>query len=109
MVLAIQVVGLLFGAGLAYLAFTRFKRKEFTLTEVTFWIVLAALFSAVALFPEILNPLVKSLSLARTMDLFIILGFMFLIIAVFYTYSLVRADQKKLEEIVRRIALERKK
>jgi hypothetical protein len=109
MVLAVQVLGLLFGAGMAYMAFIKYKKKEFTLTESAFWVVLAVLFAIVALFPGLLDPIVESLSLARAMDLFIILGFMFLLLAVFYTYSLVRADQKKVEEIVRRIALERKK
>ena len=70
---------------------------------------MAALFAIVAIFPEILDPIVASLSLARTMDLFIILGFMFLIFAVFYTYSIVRCNQRRLEELVRKIALERKK
>jgi hypothetical protein len=109
MVLSIQVFGLLFGVAIAYLAYTKYKRREFTLTETSFWVVLAALFAAVALFPGMLDPIVESLSLARTMDFFIILGFMFLLIAVFYTYGLVRANQKKLEEVVRKIAIERKK
>jgi hypothetical protein len=108
MVLAIQIVGLLFGLGMAYLAFTRYKRREFTFTETSFWVVMAVLFSLVAIFPGVLDPIVESLSLARTMDLFIILGFMFLLISAFYTYGLVRAEQKKLEELVRKIALERK-
>ncbi|MFH1181323.1 MAG: DUF2304 domain-containing protein [Candidatus Woesearchaeota archaeon] len=109
MVLSIQVFGLLFGVVIAYLAYTKYKRREFTLTETTFWVTTAVLFSTVAIFPGILDPIVESLSLARTMDLFIILGFMFLLISTFYIYGLVRVNQKKLEEIVRKIAIERKK
>ena len=109
MVLSIQVFGLLFGVAMVYLAYTKYKRREFTLTETTFWVVLAVLFGMVAIFPGMLDPIVESLSLARTMDLFIILGFMFLLIAVFYTYGLVRTMQKKLEEVVRKIAIEKKK
>lgn len=109
MVLSIQVFGLLFGVVIAYLAYTKYKRREFTLTETSFWVIIAVLFSIVAVFPSILDPIVESLNLARTMDLFIILGFMFLLIATFYTYGLVRSNQKKLEEVVRKIAIERKK
>jgi hypothetical protein len=109
MVLGIQVFGALFGLVLIYLTFLHYKRKEFTLTEWGFWTILALLFATVAVFPQLLDPIVESLSLARTMDLFIILGFMFLIAAVYYTYTIVRGNQKKLEEIVRKIALERKK
>ena len=109
MVLGIQIVGLLFGLGLVYLTFLHYKRREFTLTEWSFWTILAVLFATVAIFPGILDPIVESLSLARTMDLFIIIGFMFLTAAVYYTYTVVRCNQKKLEEIVRKVALEKKK
>ncbi|MBN2454056.1 DUF2304 domain-containing protein [Candidatus Woesearchaeota archaeon] len=109
MVLGIQVLGVLFGLSIIYLTFIHYKRREFTLTEYGFWTVMALVFSAVAIFPGILDPIVESLSLARTMDLFIILGFMFLIAAVYYTYTVVRNNQKKVEEVVRKIALEKKK
>jgi hypothetical protein len=109
MVLGIQILGALFGLAMLYFTFLNYKRREFTLTEWGFWTILASLFAIVAIFPALLNPVVESLSLARTMDLFIILGFMFLIAAMFYTYTLVRGTQKKTEEIVRKIALERKK
>ena len=109
MILGIQIAGALFGVALVYMAFLNYKRKDFTLTEFGFWTILAILFSLVAVFPGLLDPIVESLSLARTMDLFIILGFMFLISAVFYIYSIVRSNQKRLEELVRKIAIDRKK
>jgi len=107
MVLGIQVFGALFGLALLYLTFLHYKRKEFTLTEWGFWTLLASLFTIIAIFPTLLDPIVENLSLARTMDLFIILGFMFLVAAVFYTYTIVRSNQKKVEEVVRKIALKK--
>ncbi len=109
MVLGIQVMGVLFGLFLVYLTFLFHKRKEFTINEWLFWTVMAFSFMVVSLFPQMLDPIVKSLSLTRTMDFFIILGFMFLIAAVFYTYKVTRDTQKKLEEVVRIIALRNKK
>lgn len=109
MVLGIQVIGVLFGLFLIYLTFLFHKRKEFTFNEWAFWTVIALLFMVVSLFPQILDPIVKTLSLTRTMDLFIILGFMFLIAAVFYSYKITRATQKRLEEVVRIIALDEKR
>lgn len=107
MVLGIQVIGVLFGLFLIYLTFLFHKRKEFTFNEWAFWTLISLMFMIVSLFPQILDGIVKSLNLYRTMDLFIILGFMFLIAAVFYSYKVTRATQRRLEEVVRIIALER--
>lgn len=108
MVLGIQVIGVLFGLFLVYLTFLYHKRREFTFNEWAFWTIMAIAFMIISLFPQLLDPIVKSLSLTRTMDLFIILGFMFLIAAVFYSYRVTRDTQKKLEEVVRIIALRKK-
>jgi len=106
--LGIQILGVLFGLFMIYYTFLQHKRKEFTIREYSFWIILWILFVTFSLFPSLVDPIVKSLNLARTMDFFIILGFMFLIGTIFYTYTLVRKNQKKLEEMVRKLALERK-
>ncbi|MBW2984849.1 DUF2304 domain-containing protein [Candidatus Woesearchaeota archaeon] len=109
MVLGIQILGSLFGIFMIYYTFLHHKRRELTTKEYSFWLALWILFIIVAVFPQILDPIVKSLSLVRTMDFFIILGFMFLIGSLFYTYTIVRKNQNKLEEIVRKIAIERRK
>ncbi len=88
-----------------YLTYLSLRRKEFTVTETVFWIGLWISFIAITIFPGITTPFVETLNLARAMDFFIILGFMFLIAAIFYCYSLVKKMQKKMEEIVRKIAL----
>ena len=107
--LGIQILGSLFGLFMIYYTFLHYKRKEITKKEYGFWLGLWILFIIVAILPQILDPIVKTLSLVRTMDFFIILGFMFLIGSFFYTYIIVRKNQNKLEEIVRKIAIERKK
>jgi hypothetical protein len=109
MILGIQILGVLFGFFMIYYTFLHYKRKEITFKESSAWIIMWALFLIVTVWPQILNPIVASLSLARTMDFFIILGFMFLIGALFYTYTIVRKNQNRLEEIVRKIAIEKKK
>src|SRR3989338_8109480 len=106
-VLGIQVFGLVFGIFVLYMSFLQWKKKEFTINEWAFWSVFAIAFSTVSLFPNILNPVVVSLKLGRTLDLFIIVGFMFLIASTFYTYKVVRKVQKGLENLVRQLALEK--
>lgn len=107
-ILGIQILGSLFGIFMIYYVFLHYKRKELTIKEYLFWIGLWVLFIILTLFPWLLSPIVRSIGFARTMDFFIVAGFMFLIGSLFYIYLIVRSNQKKLEEIVRKIAFEKK-
>ncbi|MBI3027787.1 DUF2304 domain-containing protein [Candidatus Woesearchaeota archaeon] len=108
MVLGIQIAGFLFGLFMIYYSFLHYKRKEFTVKEFSFWSGLWIFFIIIALFPYILNPIVKSLSFARTFDLLVISGFLFLIAVNFYVYTITRKNQMQLETIVREIAMKKK-
>lgn len=109
MIIGIQIIGLIFALLMLYITFLHFKRNEFTTNEAGFWTILWIVFLTVTLIPKILDPIVKTLSITRTMDLLIILGFMFLITANFYTYGVVRKTQKKIEGVVREIAIKKAK
>ena len=109
MVLGIQIAGLLFGLFMIYYSFLKYKRKEFSVKEFGFWLVLWIFFIVISLFPYILDPISKSLKFARTFDLLVILGFLFLILTIFYTYTLAKKNQKQLEAIVREISIRKKK
>ena len=104
MVLGIQIAGTFFGLFMLYYSYIHFKRKEFTIKEFIVWLLLWLSFIFVSLFPSTVDFIVQKLSLTRAMDLFIILGFMVLLFVFFYTYSLVRVNQRKIEQIVRKIA-----
>ena len=78
MVLGIQIAGILFGLFMIYYSFLNYKRKEFTSKEIFFWSVVWVLFVVVALFPNILDPIVKIGGFLRALDLLIISGFLFL-------------------------------
>ena len=105
MVLGIQIAGILFGLFMIYYSFLNYKRREFTSKEIFFWSVVWILFIAISLFPNILDPIVKIGGFLRALDLLIISGFLFLIAAIFYTYTVTRKVQKKLETVVREIAM----
>ena len=107
-ILGIQILGLLFGFFMMYYTFLQYKRREFTIKEYGFWFVFWAAFVVITLFPQILDPLLSTLNIARALDFFIIAGFLFMIFVLFYTYTIVRKNQKKLEEVVRSIAMKRK-
>mgnify|MGYP001616123506 CR=1 FL=1 len=109
MVVGSQIFGVLFGTFMIYLTFIRGKRKEFTAKESLFWLGLWFVFSIIAIFPSILDPLLKPIGFLRALDLLTIVGFLFLIATNFYTYALVRKIQRKLEAIVRDIAFKKNK
>ncbi len=104
MVLGIQIAGICFGLFMIYYSFLHYKRKEITAREFIFWIILWTIFSYIALFPQALDFMVERLQLSRTMDLLIIVGFMALTLMFIYIYNIMRRNQRKLEEIVQRIA-----
>ena len=102
MLLGIQILGVLFALFMIYLTFLHQKRKEFTAKEYIFWIVIWVCFIIVTIFPKILSPIVKTLSLSRTMDLLIILGFIFVVGILFHNYITITKVQRKVEEVVRK-------
>jgi hypothetical protein len=106
-VLGIQILGIVFGAFLLYFTFLHHKRKELNNVEFVFWSILWVIFIYLVLFPNALDFIVISLNLVRTLDLFTILAFMFLIILTFYNYLLSIKNRGKLERAVRAIALEK--
>ena len=109
MVLGIQITGFLFGLFMIYYSFVNYKRKEFTVKEFSFWLILWVFFIIVSLFPYVLDPIAKSLNFARTFDLLVIGGFIYLILAIFYVYTITRKNQKQIEQIVREMAMKNDK
>lgn len=107
MVLGIQIAGFLFGLFMIYYSFLNYKRKEFTIKEFGFWLSLWIVFIVISLFPNLLDPIVKSLKFARTFDLLVIGGFIYMILAIFYTYTVTRKTQRKLEIVVREFAMKK--
>ncbi|MEK6948954.1 MAG: DUF2304 domain-containing protein [Nanoarchaeota archaeon] len=107
-ILGIQILGVLFGFFMLYYNFLQYKRKEFTIKEYAFWFVFWGSFVAMTLFPQILDPLLATFGIIRALDFFIIAGFLFLIFVIFYTYVQLRKTQRKLEDVVRNIALRKK-
>ncbi|MBI4153090.1 DUF2304 domain-containing protein [Candidatus Woesearchaeota archaeon] len=109
MVLGIQALGIVFGLFLLYFTFLHYKRKEFGAGELVFWSSIWVLFVYLVLFPYTLSYLAQSLNLVRVMDLLTIAGIMFLVVLTFYGYMMNVHSRRKLEQVVRALALRRKK
>ena len=110
MVLGIQILGVLFGLFMAYIAFLSMKRREFTAKETIAWIIVWTSFVIISLVPNSLDFFIKDvLNVGRTLDFFVILGLMFIIAVTFYNYTLIRKVQVKIEDVIRKFAIEEAK
>jgi len=109
MLLGIQIFGTLFGLFMLYLTFIYGKRKEFKTTEGAFWIIAWTIFIVMTIFPQSVDFVVRDvLNISRTLDFLIIIGFMFLIGLTFYNYYMLRKSENKVENLVRKLAIEKK-
>ncbi len=106
MILGVQILGVLFSLFMMYYTFLHYKKKEFTVKESGFWFLVWIAFLIVALFPQLLDPILSTLKIARTLDFLIIVGFMFIIATIIYIYSIVRINQKMIDSIVRKVAFD---
>lgn len=109
MVLGVQILGILFGLFMLYFSFLHFKRREFNKSVFLFWGIIWVVFILVSIAPGILNPIASTLNFIRVMDLLVVLGFMFIIGVVFYDFSVIKRTEKKVDELVRTLAIRKGK
>ncbi len=101
----IQFLGVLFGAGMMYFTFVKYKRKELGRLELAVWFTGWLLIILVAIIPFILDPIIAPLNFYRRLDFFVVFGFFVLLGIGFYNYSRLKKIERKVESFVRREAL----
>lgn len=105
MIVGIQIIAILFALVMAYLTFTHFKRKEFTVQESLVLGIFWAGFIFITVFPHSVDFLVHTFQLNRAMDLVMIVGFFILIAASFQNFTATERLSRKIEQIIRADAL----
>jgi len=105
MILGIQLLGIVFCIIMIYFTYVHYKRKNYGVQSLTLWSVvwLGALF--VVSFPQTLYGIMNTLKIERTADFLTLLGFAFFALIIFYLYTTVKKNNKKIEELVRTMAL----
>ncbi|MBI1968859.1 DUF2304 domain-containing protein [Candidatus Woesearchaeota archaeon] len=101
----IQFLGIIFGLGMMYLTFVKFKRQELNRMEFFFWMSCWGLLMIVALIPYALDPIIAPLHFYRRLDFFVVLGFFVLLMLGFQNFSSMKKMEKKIEGYVREEAL----
>ena len=104
--LGIQVFAAIFGLFMIYLTYFYFKRKDLSTNDFILWLGVWLVFLWGILFPENLDFFMYNiLGVISVVQLFTIFGFMFFSIIIFYMYKTVRKSQRKLEQLVKSIAI----
>ncbi|MDP3698708.1 MAG: DUF2304 domain-containing protein [Nanoarchaeota archaeon] len=102
----IQLLGIIFGAGMMYFTFVKYKRKELNKTECLVWFAGWILLISLAVKPSSLDFFIGRLKFHRRLDFFVVLGFFVLLGLGFFNYSTVKKMERKLERYVRKEAIE---
>ena len=102
---AIQLIAIVFGVGMAFWTYRAYRRRDLLSVEAAVWIVVWVGLILVSAFPDALRNVVGPLKVARLLDLVIIAGILLLSTMVFLLNGRVRRLERRIVELVRRLAL----
>ena len=109
MIIGLQIIALIFAFSMIYVASLHYKRHEIGKTEVVSWTVMWAAAIVIIIFPELLRSFASTFLVTRVFDLMVIGGFILVISMVTSAYVRTKKIEKKLEELIRKEALNAKK
>lgn len=109
MILGLQITGILFSLSMIYFALLHYKKGNLSGMEIYSWIAIWVAVILIVLFPEIVRTYAVSFSVSRVLDLLIAGGFIVVIIMVTSAYLRVSQTEKRIDELVRKLALKEKK
>jgi hypothetical protein len=91
-----------------YFAVLNYKRGEINASEVAGWLAIWVGVCVVVIFPELLRTFASTFLVTRVFDLMVIGGFVLVISLVSASYMKSKRNEKKLEELVRKLSLKKK-
>lgn len=106
LMITIQLVAILIALAALHSVYLYHKRANFTKMEVFLWVSIWLGFILVSIFPRSLTPIVGHLGLQRSMDLIMIIAFIILFAVTFHNYIINHRMQRRLEKLIRTLALE---
>lgn len=101
----LQILALLFALAMLYWTHSSYRRGTVRLPEALLWFAVWGGFCLVVAFPGSTTVFLQRLRINRAMDLFMILGFMMVWVVLFLNHLELRRLQKKLQDLVRELAL----
>lgn len=108
MIIGLQIIALLFAFSMIYFAVHSYKRKELNHMEAGAWLLVWSFAILIIVFPELLRTFATTFLLTRVFDLMVIGGFILVISLVGSAYLRTKRNEKKLEDLVRELAIKEK-
>lgn len=105
MIIGLQIIAILFAFSMIYFAVLHYKRGEINGMEIASWLVIWTITVVIVIFPELLQTFARTFLVTRVFDLMVIGGFILVISLVGSSYVRTRRNEKKLEELVRKLSL----
>lgn len=105
----IQIVIVAFALWALSRAVLRYKDKNLTAGEMIFWGIIWAIVVIIGLQPDTPTHIAKLLGIGRPVDLLVYVSLMLLFYLIFRIYVKLDTQSREITEIVRRVALEKKK
>lgn len=109
MILGLQITGVLFALMMVYFAILHFKKGHLNAIEIASWIIIWVLVIFIVLFPEIVRIYAASFAISRVLDLLIAGAFIIIFVMVTGAYIRVNQLEKRIDDLVRKLALKGKK
>ena len=104
--LAIQIIGVIFGLGMLYVTVLYSRRNQLNKGEYFVWSMLWILAILISVFPQALQTVTETLHFNRTLDMLMVGSIIFVVGISFYVYTIVRRTEQRVEELVRKTAIE---
>lgn len=105
MISGIQAIVVLFGVGMLYLSYVYYRRKDFSLPDLSLWVIITIGGIVPILFPERFEFLLTPLTVYSVFDLLTVGGLVVLFAITFRMYKVTRQNERKVDEVVRSLAL----
>lgn len=102
----LQVLCVLFGISMGYVVSIHHRKKHLEKFEYGFWLAIWSGFIFLTIFPQTVQGIAQTLHIIRVFDLLVIIAFMILVSLSFLNRIAARKLEKKLEEIVRKKAID---
>jgi hypothetical protein len=105
---AMQVFGIIFSLSMIYLTYFYYKRKIFLYHDVLLWVYVWMLLLFAVAFPEKFSAIIQPLQIVRVLDLLTMGSIFILFSLVFVVFARSRYNDRRIEKIVREIAMREK-
>ena len=101
MLAGVQILGILFALSMIYITYVYYKRKNYNLRSLVLWLAVWTGTLVLISVPQTVYGVMQALQIERTADFFVVAGFAFFSVIIFYMYIILKKTNQKLEDLVR--------